>query len=323
MMKHAWMTAARLSAATLAAALVTGTAGAAETFPNRPMRIVTTDIGNNNDLLARLLAEALSRNVGQQVVVENRGGAGGGITIERLVASQPDGHTIMVHGTSVWLLPLLRPTPWDPFRDLAPISTISRNPAILLVPASLPPRTTKELIEYARARPGQLNYVSVDDGSPSHLAAELFISMAGLKIVRIAYKGGGAAFTGLMAGEGQMMVNAVAPAMPHIKAGRLRGLGLTSKSELFTDLPLVSATLPGFEWVTNQIVATHARTPAPLIKRLNEEVVKAINSADMKEKAHRQSAELRSSTPQEVTAMMKTQMSVMSKVLKSSGVGAQ
>jgi tripartite-type tricarboxylate transporter receptor subunit TctC len=317
MKKHAWMTAACLSAATLAAALVTGTAGAAEDYPSRPIRIVTTDVGNNNDLLARLLAESMTSSMGQQVIVENRGGAGGGIAVERLINSAPDGHTIMVHGTSIWLLPLLRKdTPWDPFKDFAPISIIARNPAVLLIPSSLPPKSVSELIDYAKARPGQLNYVSVDDGSPSHLAAELFTSMAGIKVVRIAYKGGAAAFNGLLGGEGQMMVNAVAPALPHVKSGRLRALGVTAKSTMLPDLPLVGTTVKGYEWITHQVALAPLKTPPAILKRLNAEVAGALNRPEMKERGMKLGTELGGGPAAEVTAMMKTEMTRMRGVIK-------
>ena len=303
------------------AILPAGPAGASEAFPNRPVRIVTTDVGNSNDLLSRLLAESLTPALGQQVIVENRGGAGGGIAVERLMNAVPDGHTIMVHDTSVWLLPLLRnDTPWDPFRDFAPISMIARNPAVLVVPASLPPKSVGELIEYAKARPGQLNYVSVDDGSPSHLAAELFTSMAGIKVVRVAYRGGGAAFNGLMAGEGHMMVNAVAPAMVHVRAGRLRALAVTSRSALLPDIPTVGATVPGYEWITHQAIFAPAKTPPAIVKRLNAEAVRALGQPELKERGMKLGIELGSSASSEVTAMMKSDTGKMRSVLQRSGI---
>ena len=313
----ALMTAACLSAA----ALLAGAASVSESYPSRPVRIVTTDVGNSNDLLARLLAESLTGALGQQVIVENRGGAGGGMAVEKLMSAAPDGHTIMVHGTSIWLLPLMRnDTPWDPFRDFAPISMIARNPAVLVVPVSLPPKSVAELIEYARARPGQLNYVSVDDGSPSHLAAELFTSMAGIKVVRVAYKGGGAAFNGLMAGEGHLMVNAIAPAMVHVRAGRLRALGVTSASALLPDIPTVGATVPGYEWITHQVILAPAKTPALIVKRLNTEAVRALGRADLKERGMKLGIEVGGSAPSDVTAMMKSETAKMRPLIQRSGI---
>ena len=311
-----------MAAACLSAAmLIAGVAGAVEMYPSRPIRIVTTDIGNSNDLLARLLAESLTSALVQQVIVENRGGAGGGMAVEKLMGAAPDGHTIMVHGTSIWLLPLLRnDTPWDPIKDFAPISMIARNPAVLVVPASLPPKSVRELIEYARARPGQLNYVSVDDGSPSHLAAELFTSMANIKVVRVPYKGGGAAFNGLMAGEGHMMVNAVAPAMVHVRAGRLRALGVTSPSALLPDMPTMGATVPGYEWITHQVILAPAKTPAPIVKRLNNETVRALGRADLKERGMKLGIEVGGSAPSDVTAMMKSETARMRPVIQRSGI---
>lgn len=305
-----------------AGALPPGTSAAADWSPTRPLRIITTDVGNSNDLLSRLLAESLAPALGQQVIVENRGGAGGGITIERLMSSSPDGHTIMVHGTSVWLLPLLRKgLPWDPLKSFEPISLISRNPAILLVPASSPAKSTRELIDYAKSRPGQLNYVSTDDGSPSHLAAELFLSMSGVEVVRVAYKGGGAAFNGLMSGEGHMMVNAIASSMPHVRTGRLKGLALTAPSTLVTGIPLVSETVPGYVWITHQVIMAPLKTPPHIIKRLNAGMVRAINGAEMKDKAMKFGAELSSGTPEEVTAMMKSEMARMRPIIQRAGVG--
>jgi tripartite-type tricarboxylate transporter receptor subunit TctC len=287
-------------------------------FPTRPVRIITTDVGNSNDLLSRLLAEPLTGALGQQVIVENRGGAGGGMAVDKLKTAAPDGHTIMVHGTSIWLLPLLRAdTPWDPFRDFAPISMIARNPAVLVIPASLPPRSVSELIEYAKARPGQLNYVSVDDGSPSHLGAELFTSMAG-----IAYKGGGAAFNGLLSGEGHMMVNAVAPAMVHVRSGRLRALGVTSRSALLPDIPTVGATVPGYEWITHQVVLAPAKTPPGLLKRLNAEVVAALARPELRERGMKLGIEVGGSPSADVMAMMKSETARMRPIIQRAGARA-
>lgn len=294
---------------------------ASEPYPSRPVRIVTTDVGNSNDLLARMLAESLTGAFGQQVIVENRGGAGGGMAVERLRSAVPDGHTIMVHGTSIWLLPLLRKdTPWDPFRDLAPVSMIARNPAVLVVPVSLPPKSVAELIDYAKARPGKLNYVSVDDGAPSHLAAELFTSMAGIEVVRVAYRGGAAAFNGLLAGEGHMMVNAIAPAMVHVRAGRLRALAVTSRSTLLPDLPTVGATVRGYEWITHQAIFAPAKTPPAILKRLNAEVVRALGQPDLKEKGARLGIEVGGSAAPDVTAMMKSDTSKVLALLQRSGL---
>jgi tripartite-type tricarboxylate transporter receptor subunit TctC len=310
-----------LAVSLCAAVMPAATGYANDAFPRRPIRILTTDVGNSNDLLARLLAESLTGALGQQVIVENRGGAGGGIAVERLLSAAPDGHTIMVHGTSIWLLPLLRgDTPWDPFKDFAPISTIARNPAVLVVPASLPPKTVNELIDYARARPGQLNYVSVDDGSPSHLAAELFTSMAGIKVVRVAYKGGGAAFNGLLAGEGHMMVNAVAPAMVHVRAGRLRALGVTSPSAMLPELPAIGATVPGYEWITHQVILAPEKVPASTLKRLNAEAVRALGSAELRERAMKLGIELRGSAAADVTAMMKSETARMRPIIQRSRI---
>ena len=304
-----------------AGALSPGASAAADWSPTRSLRIITTDVGNSNDLLSRLLADTLTPALGQQVIVENRGGAGGGIAVDRLKAAAPDGHTIMVHGTSIWLLPLLRKdVPWDPISDFAPISMIARSAAVLIVPASLPPRSVAELIDYAKARPGQLNYVSVDDGAPSHLAAELFTSKAGIKVVRVAYKGGAAAFNGLLAGEGHMMVNAIPPAMPHVTAGRLRALGVTAPSRILPDVPVIGTILPGYEWITHQVVLAPAKTPPAIVKRLNAEVVRALDRPELKERGMKLGIEMGGSGSAQVTAMMKSEMARMRPVIQGAGV---
>jgi tripartite-type tricarboxylate transporter receptor subunit TctC len=304
-----------------AGALPPGPSAAADWSPTRPLRIITTDVGNSNDLLSRLLAESLTPVLGQQVIVENRGGAGGGLAVDRLKAAAPDGHTIMVHGTSIWLLPLLRKdVPWDPFSDFAPISMIARSAAVLVVPVSLPPKSVTELIEYAKARPGQLNYVSVDDGSPSHLAAELFTTRAGIKVVRVAYKGGAAAFNGLMAGEGHMMVNAIPPAMAHVRAGRLRALGVTAPSRMLPDVPVIGTIVPGYEWITHQVVLAPAKTPPAVVKRLNAEVVRALDQPELKDRGTKLGIETGGSGSAEVTAMMKSETARMRPIIQGAGV---
>ena len=165
-----------------------------------------------------------------------------------------------------------------------------------------------------------LNYVSVDDGSPSHLAAELFTTMTGIKVVRIAYRGGGAAFNGLLAGEGQMMVNAIAPAMVHVRAGRLRALAVTSPSALLPDMPTVAATVPGYEWITHQVILAPAKTPPAIVKRLNAEAVRALGGPDLKEKGMKLGIEVAGSASSDVTAMMKTETARMRPIIQRSGI---
>jgi tripartite-type tricarboxylate transporter receptor subunit TctC len=311
-----------IASALVASAIVPVTGMArAQDYPNRPIRIVTTDTGNVNDFFARAIAQGLAARMGQQVIVENRGGANGLNVINRVSTAQPDGYTLMIIGTNVWLYPVLNDkAPWDPFRDFSPLSIIGKNSAMIVVPASLPVKTVKELIALAKAKPGTLNYAATDDGAPSHLAAELFNSMAGVDIVRITYKGGGQALTGVVAGESHVMVSGIQAALPLVKAGRLTALGVTAPTVMAPNLPLVADTLPGYQWITHTIMMTAPQTPAALVNRLNAQVVGVLTSAEVRDKFLAAGTEPASSTPAELTAMMKSEMAKMSKVIKAANI---
>lgn len=308
--------------AVIAGAILTDAGMAsAQNYPDKPIRIVTTDSGNINDFFARAIGQGLAARMGQQVIVENRGGANGLNVINRVSTAQPDGYTLMVLGTNVWLYPLLDDkAPWDPFRDFSPVSIIGRNSAMIVVSASLPVKTVKELIALAKARPGTLNYASTDDGAPSHLAAELFNSMAGVDIVRITYKGGAQALTGVVSGESHVMVSGIQAALPLLKAGRLTALAVTAPTVTAPNLPLAADTLPGYQWIIHTIMMTAPKTPAALVNRLNTEVVGVLTGSELRDKFLAAGTEPASSTPVELTAMMKSEMAKMSKVIKAANI---
>src|SRR5258708_7464133 len=217
----------------------TGTGLLAQNFPHKPIRLVTAEPGGNADFVSRVLAQGLSGSLGQQVVVDNRGGSGA-IQAETVSKAAPDGYTLLSIASPFWLAPLLQANlRYDPVRDFSPVTLATRSPSVLVVHASLPANSVRELIALAKARPGNLNYGSGPSGASSHLAPELFKSMAGIDIVRVAFKGTGPALNALIAGQVQLMFAGSALSMPHVKSGRFMALAVTSAqpSVFLTTLP--------------------------------------------------------------------------------------
>ncbi|MEK7877069.1 MAG: tripartite tricarboxylate transporter substrate-binding protein, partial [Pseudomonadota bacterium] len=262
---------------------------------------------------------------GQQVIVENRGGSGV-IPIEIVAKALPDGYTLLVFGTTLWLLPLIQKVSYNPVSDFSPITLAAITPLLLVVHPSLPVKSITELIAWAKAKPGELNYASGISGSATHLPAELFKAMAGVNIVRVAYKGGGPALTALIGGEAQVMFATSSGAAPHVNSGRLRALAVTSAqpSRLFPDLPTVAAAgLPGYDAASIMCIFAPARTPAALINRLNQEIVRVLNKPDVKERFIKAGSEVVAGSPAQLAATMKSDMATMGKVIKDAGIRAQ
>jgi tripartite-type tricarboxylate transporter receptor subunit TctC len=301
-------------------------AGSAQAFPNKSVRIVTAEAGGGNDLGARLIAQALTGNLGQQVIVDNRGGPVV-IPVGIVTKAPPDGYTLLVHGSQLWMLPLLRSdTPYNPLTDLSSITTISEQPNILAVFPSLPVKSVADLIALAKSRPGSLNYSSGPSGASSHLAPELFKLMTGVNFVRIPYKGSGPALNALISGESQVMFPTAGTVTAHLKSDRLRALGVTSAkpSALFPGMPTIAASgVPGYESVSTMGMFAPLKTPPAIINRLNEEVARVINSADIKEKFFNNGLEALGKSPQEFTAYIKSDMTRMGKVIKDVGITAE
>ncbi|MBI4191071.1 MAG: tripartite tricarboxylate transporter substrate binding protein [Betaproteobacteria bacterium] len=298
-----------------------------QTYPNKPIRIVAGAPGGGGDLVARLLAPGLSNNLGQQVIVENRGGAGGVIAAQTVVKASPDGYTMLLYGNGIWLLPFMNDNlPYDPVRDFAPITLATTSPNILVVHPSLPVKSVKELIVYAKGKPGELNYASSGIGASDHLAAELFRSMAGVDIVRINHKGTAAALTDLIGGSVQLMFPSAGSVAPHIKSGRLRAVAVTTAqpSALVPGLPTVAASgLPGYERVQVLGILAPAKTPAAIISRLNQEIVRILNNADVQKRFFSAGVETIGNSPQEFAATIKSDMAVMGKVIRDAGINAK
>ncbi len=299
----------------------------AQQYPSKPIRIITTDPAGAADIAARLIAPTLTANLGQQVIIDNRPGAGSITSIETVAKAAPDGHTLLLHGSPVWLMQFMRANlPWDPIRDLAPVSLATTLPNVLTVHPSLPVKSVKDLIALARARPGELNYGAGSPGASNHLAAELFNGMAKVNMVRIGYKGGGPAVLGLISGQTQLMFATAASVKPHIDSGRLRAVAVTTAqpSVLFPGLPTVaSAGLPGYEALTIYGLFAPIKASAAVINLLNKEVVGALAKADVKERLARSGAEAVSSTPEAFGVIVREDIARWGKVIRDAGIRAE
>lgn len=293
----------------------------AQAYPARSIRLVVTTPGGGSDFIARLLSPHLSLALGQQVIVDNRGGTV--VPIEITVKAQPDGYTLLYYGGTLWLLPLMQKVSYDPLRDLAPITLAVNSPVIASVHPALPVRTIKDLIALARSKPGTLNFAAAGNGSPAHLSMELFKSMAGLDMVRVPYKGSGPALTALIAGEIQISMNSSGGVAPHINSGKVRGLAVTSarRSASFPNLPTIAESgLPGYESGQLSGFFAPARTPAAIVDRINKEVVQLVHRPDIKEKLFAGATEPEGTTPQQAVARIKAEVVRMSKVIKDANI---
>ena len=320
--------AARLSAlvtscAVAFSAIAQSTAPPGQTYPAKPIRIITTEAGSGNDIAVRIMAPGLTAALGQQMIVDNRGIG----SAELAAKAPPDGYTLLSYGTSFWLTPLLRNNvTYDPIRDYAPITLTARAPGIIVVPVSLPAKSIPELIALARSKPGELNYGSAATGSLPHLAGEVFKSMAGVNIVRIPYKGSAQALNALIGEQVQMMFSNVGVVTSQLKAGRLRALAVSTAqpSALAPGLPTVSsAGLPGYEVEALLAIFVPARTPVPVVNRLNQEIVKVLNNTEIRQKFFDTGIETVGSTPDQLAGKVKTEIAMWAKVIKDAGIVAQ
>ena len=307
--------------ALLAAAIACGAAtAAAQEFPSRVIRVVTPEAGGASDLASRIMTQALSNNLGQPAIVENRGIIG----VEIVMQAPPDGHMLLHYTSPLWITPLIRrSTPWDALRDFAPITVTVNTPNLVAVHPSLPVKTVRELVALAKARPGELNYGSSSVGTGNHLAAELFKSMTGTKIERIAYKGMGAAVTALIGGQIDVLFPSAGSVVQHIKQGRLRALAVTSlePSALAPGLPTLSqAGVPGYESQSRTVLFAPAKTPPPVIARINAEVVRALSQREVRERLFNAGLEVIAGTPQEAVAMIRSETLRMTKVIDDAGL---
>lgn len=307
---------------------LSGAVGAADlAYPVKPIRfIVPFPPGGNADAIARPLADKLNERWGQQVIIDNRGGAGGVIGETLAAQAVPDGHTILyvsiahaVHRS------LYKKLPYDPVKDLEPVVLAVSVPNMLVVHQSVAARSVPELIELAKARPGQLNYGSSGNGTSQHLAGELFKRQAGVDIVRVAYKGSALAGVDFLAGRLEMMFDVITSSVRYVATGRVRALGITSvkRSSLFPNVPAIAEFVPNYELIGWQGVLVPAKTPPATIKKLNDALVSILKSKEIQDKFTSIGAEPVGGTPQEFKALIAKEVVKWERILKQAGIEAE
>ena len=302
--------------------IATGAVGA-DAYPSRPIRFVTAAVGGGNDFAARIIAHGLTGNLGQQVIVDNRGGS----HIPQLTVAKgtPDGYTILVQNNTVWVAPLLEKVGYDHFTELVPITQTARAPNVLVVHPSLPVNSVKELIAAAKAAPGDLNYASGVVGSSNFIAAEVFKAMAGVNLVRIGYKGTGPALNDVLSGQVKIIFATTTSSTPHIKSGRLKALAITSAqpSTLMPGVPTVAASgVPGYAAEAIYGVWAPAKVPPAIQSLLHREIVKVLETPQTRERFFSSGAEVVASTPQVFAAEIKAESTRLDKVFKAAGIRA-
>ena len=293
----------------------------AQPFPSKPVKmIVPFPPGGGTDILARPLAQKLSEKWGQPVIIDNRGGAGGNIGVKAAADAEPDGYTIIlgVQGTHA-VNPSLYANPgFDTLRDFAPLTMVANTPNIVVVHPSVPATTVAQLIAYAKANPGKLNYATPGNGTPSHLATEMFKSMAGVDLTHVPYKGSGPALTDMLGGQTQVWIANAPVVLQHIKTGKLRALATTSakRPAIAADIPtLAEAGLPGYEADTWYGLFAPAKTPKPILDKLHADIVEALRSPEIRETYASQGAEVVANSREEFTAKVRDDLAKWKKVI--------
>jgi tripartite-type tricarboxylate transporter receptor subunit TctC len=293
-------------------------------YPTRPMRFIApTSAGGANDVLARLLAVRMTLNWGQQVVVDVRPGAGGIVGSELAARAAPDGYTLLIVANGYALNPFLyTKLPYDTLKDFERVSLFAVAPLVLVVHPSVPAQSLQELVALLKAKPGQLNYASSGAGSGGWLSAQLFRRMTGLDMAHVPYKGAGQATTAVVSGEVQLLFTSSLPAAPHVKAGRIRALGVTSGKRVSTmeNVPAIGEVLPGYEVLNFFGLLVTGRTPKPIVARLHQEVARITALPELKSQLGALGFEVVDYGPEQFTAYVKSEMSKWSKVFAEIGI---
>lgn len=312
-----------IAGAALAVALFAAAAQPQE-YPAKPIRVVVPfPPGGGTDLMARTVVQRLGESLGATVIIDNRGGAGGTIGTDFVARSSPDGYTLVVvsgaHAINPSLYPKLQ---YDSVRDFAPVTMLTSGPGLLVLHPSVPARTVKEFIALAKSRPGQLHFASAGIGTPPHLAGELFKTMTGVDIVHVPYKGNGPAYTDLIGGHVSVMFPTIPTAIPHVRAGKLRALAVTTRQRtaIAPELPTLSESgVPGYEVSSWYGLLAPAGTPAAVISTLQREVVKVLRSPDISEKLMAQGLDIVGNTPEEFAGVIKSEIAKWAGIVKASG----
>jgi len=296
-----------------------------QSFPDRPLRIIVPlPPGGSPDTIARTLATHLQTTWGQPIVVENRTGGSQNIGADAVAKSAPDGYTWLLSPDNVFVINpyIAKATSFDPLTDLTPVTEVARIHFLLAVPTSLPVNSVRELIAYAKAHPGELNFGSSGNGSPQRLMAELFQLTAGIKMHHVPYKGAAPAVADLLAGRIQVWIGAPNSLLPHVKEGRLKGLGTTAPQRLgyLGDVPAIAETLPGYAADTWLGLFVPAKTPPDIVKKVNAEVARVLGSADVKSKLEPQGIELVTNSPAELTKLIQADYAKWGKVIKEADI---
>ena len=296
----------------------------AQTFPNRPMRIIVPlSPGGGMDAVARGLAQKLGDALGQTVVVDNRPGAGSAIALEILSAAVPDGHTLMMHSTTPIIHPLLYKARFDLLRDFAPVSQVTQQGYVLTIHPSIPAKSVLEFVQYLKANPGKLNFASSGIGSPIHMAGELFQIATGTKMIHIPYKGMGAAYTDMVGGRIEVGFPTIISSTPHVQAGRLRPLAVTPAKRVpaVPDIPtFAEAGVKGVVVVNWYGLIAPKATPKPVIDRIAKEVASAMRSPDVQKRLAAEGSEPVGSSPAEFAAHVRAEHEQWSRVIKQAGI---
>ena len=301
----------------------------AQAWPARAIKLVVPfPPGSSPDIIARVVAEPLGRALGQPIVIDNRPGAGGNVGTAAVAHAPPDGYTLLftIQGPLVTAPQLSRSLGYDPAKDLAPVTLVATSPNVLVVDPGLGAATLTEFVRVAKARPGQLNYGSVGNGSASHLAMEVFMRRAGLSLVHVPYQGCPQIVTALLGGQVQASFMVPGIAMGQVRAGKLRALGVTTLGRVASlpDMPTFSEQgYPGFEAISWQAILAPAGTPTPIIERLSTELIRIIKSDEVRTRMLGQYFSARGTTPEALAQLMQTERAHWAKVIKAAGVEAQ
>jgi tripartite-type tricarboxylate transporter receptor subunit TctC len=298
---------------------------AGEGYPTKPIHyIVPFAPGGPTDIMSRAIGERVGAAWGQQVVVDNRGGAGGNIGAELVAKSAPDGYTVMIghvgtHAINATLYPRI---PFDPVRDFTPITLVATLPLALVVNQAVPAKSVKDLLALAKAKPGQINFASAGNGGPTHLAGELFRTTAGIDIVHVPYKGNAAALTELIGGQVQMMFSNLLTSMPHVKTGKLRALAVSTakRSPQAPDLPTVAESgVPGYDVTPWYGILGPAKLPQAIVMKWNREVARVIALPEMQQRFVGQGIDLASSTPEQFAVLIKAEVPRWARIVRQAG----